>query len=348
MVPFVYQMVDLEGLDLSRANGDVVPGIYNKITQALASDKVEIFYNWYFAGLIIPPSYVLIDDSTSGRYVINEAIVVQSDDRVSIVGNIPVLSPLSVNENGTYTAGEGVTGFTPVTVNVQPVLEQLTALANGSYTPPEGIYGFSSVVVNVPKVIQSLSVTQNGTYNAGEGVDGYSPVIVNVPAPQPVTEELTVNVNGVYTPGTGVDGFSKVSVNVPDYSGGYHYISPTHKGAGALYLNSSGDLWHDTVLTNYDNFYDLDPGYYLIMLDNTVDNRFRIGFFNGISYSDVASYFETAGSSTVRIAANDFNANYNSNLIARQFLTVSESGLLFIGCSNRSVPVNSIVFKIIS
>ena len=68
-------------------------------------------------------------------------------------GDIPaVVNPLSVTENGTYTAPEGVDGYNPVTVNVPSA------------------------------IIESLSVTENGTYTAPAG-KAYSPVTVNVPVP---------------------------------------------------------------------------------------------------------------------------------------------------------------------
>lgn len=221
MTPIPYNMVDLDGLDLSTVNGTIVPGIYQKITNALSQDKIEIFYHWYYAGLIIPPSYVTIDDSVSGRYTINGVVVVQSNDRVSAIGNIPVLETLTVIENGNYSPGQGVTGFSSVSVSVPDipsVLDHLSVTENGTYTPPSGTDGYDEVVVNVPQptpVTQSLSVTQNGTYTPPSGVDGFNQVAVNVPQPTPVTQSLSVTQNGTYIPPSGVDGFNQVTVNVP-------------------------------------------------------------------------------------------------------------------------------------
>jgi len=66
-----------------------------------------------------------------------------------------------------------------------PVLTALSVSENGDYSPPDGYDGFSSVTVNVQggaAKVQSLTVTSNGTYTAPDGVDGYSPVTVNVPS----------------------------------------------------------------------------------------------------------------------------------------------------------------------
>ena len=217
MIPVLYNMVNLDGLDISELNGSVVSGIYQKVTSAISEDRVAIFYHWYYAGIIIPPAYVNIDDSVSNRYVVNGAIVIQSDDRVSTIGNVPVVDTLSVVENGTYTPPSGVTGFDTVTVNVPdipPDLETLTAVENGTYLPSEGKDGFSEVVVNVPDtppVLETLTATQNGNYTPSQGKDGFSEVTVNV---QPVLQSLSVSENGVYTPSTGYDGFSSVEVEV--------------------------------------------------------------------------------------------------------------------------------------
>jgi hypothetical protein len=51
---------------------------------------------------------------------------------------------------------------------------------NGTYTPPDGVTGFAPVVVDVQPNIQPLTITENGTYTAQDGVDGYSPITVEV------------------------------------------------------------------------------------------------------------------------------------------------------------------------
>lgn len=71
------------------------------------------------------------------------------------------------------------------------VIEDINITENGTYTAPEGVDGYSPIVVNVPAltpVINSLVITENGTYTAPVGVDGYSPISVSV------AEQFTRNV----------------------------------------------------------------------------------------------------------------------------------------------------------
>ena len=73
------------------------------------------------------------------------------------------------------------------TIAGEPVIQSKTINENGTYTAPEGVDGYSPVVVNVPAtqpVIESKTITENGTYTPESGVDGFSPVIVDVPLPQ--------------------------------------------------------------------------------------------------------------------------------------------------------------------
>lgn len=51
-----------------------------------------------------------------------------------LTGSDPVIQPLSVNANGTYTAPEGVDGYSPVTVNV-PSSGGGSLIATGSFKP---------------------------------------------------------------------------------------------------------------------------------------------------------------------------------------------------------------------
>ena len=187
--PKIYEMVDMEGLDLAEANGHAVSGIYAKITSALGSDNLEYWYNTYFAGILIPPGKFYINTEVSGQYVINGVILIKSDDTISLVGltpDPPVIAELTVTENGTYNTPQGVDGFDPVSVNVpsiSPVLVTLNALQNGQYLPATGQDGFNIVNVNVPDippVLETLSVTENGTYTPSQGYDGFSEVSVAV------------------------------------------------------------------------------------------------------------------------------------------------------------------------
>ena len=136
--------------------------------------------------------------------------------KLSTGGSVPpVIDEISITRNGTYTAGDGVDGFSPVVVDVpqEGVIESKNITENGTYTAGGGVDGFSPVVVNVQPTIESKNITENGTYTPGSGVDGFAPVVVNVP--EPVLTSISILANGNYTPGIGVDGYNSISVNVP-------------------------------------------------------------------------------------------------------------------------------------
>ena len=82
-------------------------------------------------------------------------------------GKSAVIEGLTITSNGTYTASEGVDGYSPVEVDVpatQFVTETLSVSANGTYTPSEGVDGYSQVVVDVPQSVTGYTekdVTEN-------------------------------------------------------------------------------------------------------------------------------------------------------------------------------------------
>jgi hypothetical protein len=60
------------------------------------------------------------------------------------------IEPLVVTENGTYTAPDGVDGYSPVTVTApEPVLQDKTITENGEYTADEGFDGLGKVLVDI-------------------------------------------------------------------------------------------------------------------------------------------------------------------------------------------------------
>lgn len=156
MVLDKFNMVDMGGIDLIMAQGEEVPGLYNRLVESIAQCRYQCLYNWLFDGIVIPPTYVTMEVNENDEVVINEGIIVTDEDVIHIysIERPPKIIPLLAEENGVYNVPSGKDGFNPVTVDVP------------SYTP----------------VINPLSITENGTYNAPVGVDGYSPIIVNVPS----------------------------------------------------------------------------------------------------------------------------------------------------------------------
>lgn len=126
---------------------------------------------------------------TAGKYCDRDIVVTATGG--GGVAN-PVIEPLEITENGTYTAPDGVDGYSPVTVNV-PIPD--------GYIVPSG----------------TKEITENGTHDVTE----YAAVNVNVPSKEPLLQEKTVTENGEVTADSGYDGLSKVIVNVAG-SGGDH------------------------------------------------------------------------------------------------------------------------------
>lgn len=143
-------------------------------------------------------------------------------------GQIELL-PLSVVQNGSYTAPDG-TAYNIVTVNVpETELEHLNITANGTYTAEDGT-AYDVVTVNVQPLLEAVtrSFTENGTYTIepSEGKDGISgvTVVVDVPEYIPVLENIqdTITQNGQYTyvPSVYYDGIGQIDIDVDVPTGG--------------------------------------------------------------------------------------------------------------------------------
>lgn len=187
MIPYTYNWIDMGGVDLANVMGETFSGLYQRVVDGLNEELVAVFFNWYFSGIRIAPSYIKAVLGAN-KVTINDLIIINSDDTINIpsMSTAPVIEELSITENGNYSVSAGVDGYSPVHVDVPDipaVVESLSATENGTYTAPSGVDGYSPVSVEVPgPVISSLQITENGTYAAPEGVDGYSPVTVDVRA----------------------------------------------------------------------------------------------------------------------------------------------------------------------
>lgn len=87
-------------------------------------------------------------------------------------------SKLYAGNNYTWLAVTGIGGIV-----AEPVIEPLEITENGTYTAPDGVDGYNPVTVNVPAteiVLQDKTVTENGTYSADDGYDGLGVVNVEV------------------------------------------------------------------------------------------------------------------------------------------------------------------------
>lgn len=140
-------------------------------------------------GRVVDGSFSIAEEMTEQDSLIDQ-IKAALKGKTAGGGSEPVIEPLEVTENGTYTTPDNADGYSPVTVNV-PIPD--------GYIQPSG----------------TLQVTENGTHDVTE----YASVNVNVPSKEPLLQEKTVTENGEVTADSGYDGLSKVVVNV-ELSGG--------------------------------------------------------------------------------------------------------------------------------
>lgn len=112
------------------------------------------------------------------------------------------VKPLSVTENGTYTAPSGE-AYSPVVVDVEGIVPTGTfpISENGQYD----ITQYASVDVTVPQIepTGTIEISQNGTYD----VSDYAEADVDVPQP---SGTLPITQNGTYN----VSSYAEATVNV--------------------------------------------------------------------------------------------------------------------------------------
>ena len=85
---------------------------------------------------------------------------------VDIPGKIE--TTLNVTANGTYTPEDNHV-YNGVVVNVpsyQPVIEPMNVTENGTYSAPSGVDGYNPITVNIPSITTSIS-SNNGKYKLG-------------------------------------------------------------------------------------------------------------------------------------------------------------------------------------
>lgn len=123
MVPDKFNMVDMGGIDLIMMQGEEVPGLYDTLVESITQCRYQCLYNWFFDGIVIPPTYVEMEVNEEDEVAINEGVTVSPDDVIHIhslePGPVdPKIIPLLAEENGVYNVPAGIDGYSPVTVNV--------------------------------------------------------------------------------------------------------------------------------------------------------------------------------------------------------------------------------------
>lgn len=158
MVTDKFNMVDMGGIDLIMMQGEAVPGLHEKLMAAISNCQYQCLYNWLFDGVLIPPSYVQLED-VDNEIFINEGVSVTSDDVIHIYSieppaPEPTIIALLAEENGVYNVPSGVDGFNPVTVEV-PSISMLTL--DRDPTPQDGNVG-DYCITTIPAEFDAVGV----------------------------------------------------------------------------------------------------------------------------------------------------------------------------------------------
>lgn len=247
MVPNKFSMVDLDGIDIVESQGVEIPGLYQKLTNAIAQCRYQVIYNWKFDGILIPPAYVEMEIDGS-EVKINENISVSNADIVYIhsleIHVHPVINELSVTEDGEYYVPEGVDGYNPVIVNVSPSLVSLTATENDTYYPPQEYAGFSSVNVIVPPEKTSDNLVVNWDFSNPINTRGQSSYSGNntsaIDGWVTFQSEMRIVTGGIVVKRTGTNGGFFIQRTKP---GNINYYSGKQMTISAII---DGELYSDT------------------------------------------------------------------------------------------------------
>lgn len=297
MVPDKFNMVDMGGIDLVMAQGEEIPGLYERLVESITQCRYQCLYNWMFDGVIIPPTYVELEVDENEEVSINEGVTVSSDDVIHIYslepGPVnPEIVPLLAEENGVYNVPAGKDGFNPVTVDV-PI-----------YTP----------------VINSISITENGTYTAPTGVDGYSPVTVNVPSGVQV---ITGTVDPIDSQGNNGDIYFKIATSTLDK---LEYIENTSNAwIQTGYVPKSNSKFElDGVFpapsNNYDTPFGARGGSDNFVAYNGGTYRYIFGNSNG-NVGDMSSYYNQ--DATMVLSASECSLIVNDIAVLQSVFTAS-------------------------
>ena len=240
---------------------------------------------------------------------LNSEMDVEFSEELHITGSAEdhVIEMLEVTENGRYVAPDGVSGYSPVVVNV-PIPDGYIKpsgtkdiIANGEYDVTDK----ANVVVSVPDrdiILQDIEVTENGSYSAAEGYDGIGTVNVNVAAsggdpnlPAGYSRVDYIQFTGEQTIDTGIicNQETKLQVMFTRELSTQHYLygvaSEDNTASVTAYLGGSWRFGNKSVTKQITTYREE-------ILYSAIVDRSEISVNNGASTISGVNDFETIGS----------------------------------------------------
>jgi hypothetical protein len=194
-----------------------------------------------------------------------------------------VIEALNVTENGVYTAGNGVDGYSPVTVDIpDPVLQDKTITENGTYTADEGFVGLGSVLVNVAAAGGDIKIKRGNVIPSSSAVGarfnldiGFVPDLIVV-----YTMGSASTSNGLITAGRMYIGYSTSGAAAVGMTTGRSFA-----------LAQSASSWQKTEKYKGIEFVTTDTGYPIYNADETGFNVGGRAPTNQYSYDVIALKF---------------------------------------------------------
>lgn len=179
MVPDKFNMVDMEGIDILFSYGDTIPGLYQKLVESIAQCRYQCLYNWYFDGVLIPPTYVemtVIDN----KVWIGDGVSIDEEDTLGFT----VLALKNVIARVVRITDALVREVNQIVCHINPLQ---SGSGNPSPTNIRNITGWTGVKVersgknlfnkNDPNMIRGAYFNRSGTIgtNANYGIS-YVPI----------------------------------------------------------------------------------------------------------------------------------------------------------------------------
>ena len=271
------------------------------------------------------------------------------------------------NKGGTVASGDGLEEFPNDIATIHtPVINPLTVTDNGTYTAPLFVDGYNPVVVNVPSVQPTLitkSITANGTYNASsDNADGYSTVDVDVPNTYTASDEGKVVSNGSLVSqtatSTNVNGTinttlnNSVTVNVPTYSSADNgkviqngsLVSQT--SASDSTINTNGTYDYDTTYNNSKKVIVAVPNTYTSGDEGKVVNNGALTSQTSTTKTANGTYDTTLNNEVVIAVPNTYTASDEGKVVNNGALVSQTSDTYTTNGTYDTTLINSVTVNV--